>query len=967
MSAAVTPWWDAMRLRREIVAGSGVIDDVQMSLFNAVYGTAGERPPYSDAAYYGEITHPSPNLVEFIARVAVRLGGGPRYTAAPSLWRLDQAMGGGKSHAMIGLWHLAAHPVEFRATDIGREAWATAAKIIGGSLPGDLASPQVVVLSCDNMTAGRGDPANDGPAVSLYERFLWRLFGGDHSLYKRYQPHFADKSKIAEAIGAIGRPVLILVDEILDYVRQLSLAEHSDLANQDVAFLRALTDTVNDVPHVAMVVVMIRSEDDSIVLDQPGLARRQEIEGDLVRNGNKTTVTSNTDFAEIIRRRLFETFAPAELVRATSDLFERTMKGPWTERVFTHLPRPAIGEFADEVARCYPFHPSLIHLAEQEWAPVSGFQKVRSTILIFAATAYAQSERGRAKEWAPLLVGPGDLPLSAPQVREAIIGSGLIADDKTAANYRQLAATDIVSDDGERGAARLLDLHRSKAPFAAANPRAAERMATALFLMSIVGARTQGRQGATEAELKAAGFVPDVAFDVSQADSVLAELSDPDAGLAALERIEGRGGQPARMFLSTRQTLNMLFRAARSSVSDGERDEEFVRVVDRLTTTGPFKTKLIVEAKSEEEDPRPLRTILETASIDDARNTRLVVLDPRRFSFLNGIDRETRGAIRAAMGVGEEKLPVQWASSAVFAVVNTQRRRNARAAVTDFVAWTRVVDNAAVKADDDMKAEAAEKRSAARKFMDDAVRRAYQHIVYLGRGDGGEGRADKEFRFEQDNQSALDGSIVWAKLKELGKTVGIGEFTAKALVHNLVDADYSRPLDEVRDLFWSAPRMPLLSGGDADLQRAVFEAVVDGSLRLVGDDGTERVVSKASEIGVGSAWLRLARPVDKETEPKPGPEPGPGPGPGPGLGPEPGGYGTSPDVQLKVSLNTNLEDVGRRTAVFKLLDDLAAAVDGQEASHIQMSVSVVVPDKKAERLSARAEAAGGATSTTPLD
>jgi hypothetical protein len=142
--------------------------------------------------------------------------------------------------------------VEFRVTDIGREAWATAGKIIGGSLPGDLDSPQLVVLSCDNMTAGRGDPANDGPAVSLHERFLWRLFGGDHSLYKRYQPHFADKSKIAEAIGAIGRPVLILVDEILDYVRQLSLAEHADLANQDIAFLRALTDTVNDVPHAAM-------------------------------------------------------------------------------------------------------------------------------------------------------------------------------------------------------------------------------------------------------------------------------------------------------------------------------------------------------------------------------------------------------------------------------------------------------------------------------------------------------------------------------------------------------------------------------------------------------------------------------------------------------------------------------------------------------------------------------------------
>ncbi|MCZ7536062.1 MAG: hypothetical protein M5T61_09140 [Acidimicrobiia bacterium] len=144
--------------------------------------------------------------------------------------------------------------------------------------------------------------------------------------------------------------MLILVDEVLDYVRQLSLAEHGDLATRDMAFLRALTDTVNDIPHVAMVVVMIRSEDDSIVLDAAGLARRPEIEDLLVRNGRKTTVTSNTDFAEIIRRRLFETSAPAEVVGATSDLYERTMKGTWAERVFAHLPRPASGEFASEVA-----------------------------------------------------------------------------------------------------------------------------------------------------------------------------------------------------------------------------------------------------------------------------------------------------------------------------------------------------------------------------------------------------------------------------------------------------------------------------------------------------------------------------------------------------------------------------------------------------------------------------------------
>ena len=58
----------------------------------------------------------------------------------------------------------------------------------------------------------------DGPATSLYERFLWRLFSKDYTLYERYLPFFSDKSKIAEALKALNRPVLIIIDEVLDYV-----------------------------------------------------------------------------------------------------------------------------------------------------------------------------------------------------------------------------------------------------------------------------------------------------------------------------------------------------------------------------------------------------------------------------------------------------------------------------------------------------------------------------------------------------------------------------------------------------------------------------------------------------------------------------------------------------------------------------------------------------------------------------
>ena len=237
------------------------------------------------------------------------------------------------------------------------------------------------------------------------------------------------------------------------------------------------------------------------------------------------------------------------------------------------------------------------------------------------------------------------------------------------------------------------------------------------------------------------------------------------------------------------------------------------------------------------------------------------MLDPRQFSLLNGIDKETRTAVRAAMGIGPDKLPVQWASSAVFAIVNTQRRSQARGAAGSYLAWERVAAMDAVRGDDELAEQARDQKAEARRNLDTAVRRAYQHILYLGQGDEDDhSRIDRSITFEQENQSALDGTVVWKALVAQGKAFDISALDAKALLHNLNDGDYERPLDEVRDLFWSAPRMPLLPGGDSDLQSAIFQALQAGDLRLVGADGLDRVVTRPGEIGVGQSSLRLAKP-----------------------------------------------------------------------------------------------------------
>jgi Predicted ATPase (AAA+ superfamily) len=976
VASAVTPWWNVLKLRDEVVHTSGSIDDVQMSLFQAVHGTVHNRPPYSEAPYYGQITHPSPLFTDLMAKVAVRLGGGEKYTRTPAaVWRLDQAMGGGKSHGLIGLYHLANSPVALGATDVGRVAFDKAAQILDQQLPADLNSPVVVVLACDNMTAGKGAAELDGPAQTLYERFLWRLFGGDNTLYLRYRDGYADKHRIIEALTAVGRPVLLLVDEILDYVRQLSLTENADLAIKDMAFLRALLESVNDVPNVAAVVVMIASEADNIDLDEAGQNRRNELDDLLIRNGKTATINDNTDFAAILRRRLFDGTAPAEVLTATSIAFTSKMTGPWSAKVFDLVPATASSDFAEEVARCYPFHPQLMAMAEQEWAKLAGFQRVRSTIRIFAATAHSQYRRGKAGEWAPLLVGPGDLPLSDPTVREAVINSGLIVDTRTQANYRQIASADIVAADDKRGAARELDRARTDGIIGPLNPRAAERAATCLFLCSVIGARAGGRQGATEAELKAAMSVPSSNYSVGEADTVIAELLDAEGGgLSSVEHLAGKGGQAPRLFMSTRRTLNMLAKAARTSITDDDRDAELATTAERLSVTGPFKTKPFIRADLKRD---PL-AVLSTAGIDDARATRLVVLDPRQFSLLNGIDRDTRDAIRAVMGIGPNKVPVQWASSAVFAIINTQGRAASRGAASAYLAWERVAGMDAVRADDELAEQARAERAEARRNLDSAVRRAYRHFVYLGEGDqDGEARVDRTVAFEPDsNKTSIDGGAVWKTLVAQGKAFDVSALTAKALLHNLDEKDYGRPLDELRDLFWSSPRLPLLPAGESDLQRAIFEAVSGGQLRLVGADDLDRSVTRAGDIAVGSSGLRLAPPKppghDAVLE-------GDGPttgitGSGTATGSTDAG-GTAPvgstsgtaggsaggdkgtqqqaepkEREIAFSLMTSMSDSGTSDAVRRLLLDLSNAVDEGDISWAQIQVKAIVAEDAAAKI-----------------
>ena len=229
------------------------------------------------------------------------------------------------------------------------------------------------------------------------------------------------------------------------------------------------------------------------------------------------------------------------------------------------------------------------------------------------------------------------------------------------------------------------------------------------------------------------------------------------------------------------------------------------------------------------------------------------------------MEEATLDALTVAMGLGKgtEQLPVQWASSAVYAVVNTQRRALARGVAVEYLARQKALAAPEVQSDDELKATGTKELAGAKDQLEKALKRAYQHVAYLAQPDPDGERYLDQIAFDDEHSSALDGTIVWKALAERDKVFDAGQFGAKALVHNLRDSDYGRTLSDIRAAFYSAPRLPLLYGGDRDLQQADLRRRRGRARRVVDGAGAVVAVTAPNQVNLPSAGLRLAKPQPK--------------------------------------------------------------------------------------------------------
>ncbi len=889
-TAKVPHWTDVLRLRDEVQASDGGVGELQMSLHKAVYQTG--DAPYRRVDYYADITEPTANLVGFFSRVARRLAGGAEATA---LYHLDQGMGGGKSHALVGLYHMARDPRAFFGTDLGKAVKAEA------EAAGDTAATEparIVTLTADNFSPGAVSETF-GPATDLFGRFLWALFDGDRDLYDTYSAKKANKATLREALEHVDQPVLILLDELMDYAMALSDAKVVDTMPGEKAFLNALADACDDVERVAFVVVMIRSE-----FDQEGYTPLAEdfrtyIAKRFERNGTTIAVTETGDFAAIIRRRIFERPTTKLPTDKLAKAYQATIDADpaWSEQVFDRLPagKNAAG-LPDRIAATYPFHPDLMDLVQDEWGKVQGFQRVRSTVAIFALTVLHWVRAAEAGDWAPALIGVGDLPVGGirgagdiPQARglDALLNSGLLLGNSQAIQmYRGVATTDITSADGTSGRAVVIDTQLAEDGLQLGQPNPAVRMATALLNYSLV-ARAQVKRGATKAELMAALLEPGGHTAFADVEQVFIALTSDD-GLGSLETIHPANA-PDRYWLTIKQTLRMYATDAKSRIDDAQVQQLAWETAQTIAQKGPFEQVLHIDG------PTGKQGLADVTAGIDSQATRLVVLDCCYWTLLNGDDTKSRDDIEAMLGVGADALVVDNAASCVVAAVNTYQRRYAYEAARQVLTWRLVRDQVT---EDDERTQAASELADAETALKNKIRNAYRHFAYLTRTD--DTLAVEIPKFDDDTRTALNGTDVWGELVDASRAVGdhtdqaTGQrqrvpLSEKYVAILLDQFERHLTLKDVVSSFYKDPRFPLVPSIEEIrnaiyglLQPAGHDGPGTGGWELVGSDGNRLQVASPAQLAISSIQQQLRRadqPHDEHTV-QPGGDTGGGPGEG---------------------------------------------------------------------------------------
>ena len=345
---------------KDILEGRLTMDVFAADLWE-VYQNRGTEE-YRDAETFFKktyVTHGLQNLLNVVEKRITGKGGDP-------VIQIQTPFGGGKTHAMIAMYHNATKWNVKRAV------------VVGTSL---------------------------SPQETLWGFIEKQLTGKITEFSERVSPG----KEILRKLLSDNQPVIILMDEVLEYVTKAAgvRVEASTLAAQTIAFMQELTESVSALEKVCLVVTLPSSVIEHY--DEGAEKLYQQLQKVAGRVEKIYTPVEENEITRIIRKRLFNDLNEHSVKKIVNSFVGYAEK----EGI---LPAGSLStEYRDRFTTSYPFMPEVIDILYQRWGSYPTFQRTRGVLRLLSLIIHSLKDTNKP------YISLADFDLAHQEIRQELL------------------------------------------------------------------------------------------------------------------------------------------------------------------------------------------------------------------------------------------------------------------------------------------------------------------------------------------------------------------------------------------------------------------------------------------------------------------------------------------------------------------------------------------------------------------
>ncbi len=499
--------------------------------------------------------------------------------------QLKTAFGGGKTHSLLALYHMA------RST-VALDKLPNLKAVMNEAGFSELKKANVAVLVGTAINPARTRRPANFPGITI--NTLWgemaaqlALSAGNLDLYDYVKE--SDKKGVSPGSVALKNlfdecgPCLILMDELVAYAKKIYGIDGLPAGSFDnfISFIQEITEAASASQNT-MVVASIPESDIEIGGDA-GQKALEVIEHTFGRKESIWKPVAANEGFEVVRRRLFLDCKKPDERDRVCEAFSKMYREE--QRDFPVDSREV--EYKNRMISCYPIHPEIFDRLYIEWATLERFQRTRGVLRLMAAVIH---ELWMASD-AGAMIMPGSLPLDVPVVKEELV--------------RYLPETwNAIIDaevDGKKSTPYSLDKNTPRY----GQKMAARRVARTVMLGSAPTVRAQNIRGIEASRIR---------LGVIQPGENIADFND------ALNTLRGKlsylyaDPNGNRYWYDTRPTLRKTASDRSSQIPSSDVEYEIEKLLRSLKNEAPFARLHVCPASS--------------SDVADEQTVRLVILRP---------------------------------------------------------------------------------------------------------------------------------------------------------------------------------------------------------------------------------------------------------------------------------------------------------------------------------------------------